>query len=55
MLAVIDAVVGQFYVAVIVALLVSKFVAPPASSIAHADATRRIASNNSDMSPDFKT
>ena len=32
MLAVIEAVVGQFYVAVIVALLVSKFIAPAASS-----------------------
>jgi Ion channel len=32
MVAVIEAVVGQFYVAVIVALLVSKFIAPAASS-----------------------
>jgi len=33
MLAVIEAVVGQFYVAVIVALLVSKLVAPSAPDV----------------------
>ena len=32
MLAVIEAVVGQFYVAVIVAVVVSRFIAPAASS-----------------------
>ncbi len=41
MLAVIEAVVGQFYVAVIVALLVSKFIAPAASSSVAGDARPR--------------
>jgi hypothetical protein len=41
MIAVIEAVVGQFYVAVIVALLVSRFVAPTLSSSVTGDARPR--------------